>query len=120
MALRASLGLLLKRLMTPAARRQRLGFTVIELLVVVAIIAVLSSLVLTAVLAAKAKAHSVQCMSNLHQHSIALAAWLVDHHSYPLAFSDRIHDVTEERYVSSPDKSHPDIKPVAVAASSDE
>src|SRR5882724_11736159 len=47
--------------------RSRAGFTLVELLVVVAVIAVLASLLLTALSAAKAKAHDINCLSNLHQ-----------------------------------------------------
>jgi len=54
------------------------GFTLIELLVVIAIIAILAALLLPALSAAKQKARTAQCVSQLHQCGIALEAYLPD------------------------------------------
>src|SRR6266404_7270640 len=63
-----------------------LAFTLIELLTVIAIIAILASLLLPALSQGKARAQRIQCTSNLHQIGLAFHMFAHDHNSaFPMA-----------------------------------
>ena len=55
------------------SRSRRHGFTLVELLVVIGIIAVLVSLMMPAVEESRAAARRTQCQSNLHNLGVAYA-----------------------------------------------
>jgi len=61
----------------------RKGFTLLELLVVIAMITVLISLLLPAISSARDRAKGSACMSNLRQLGVALSLYTADHGAFP-------------------------------------
>jgi len=60
------------------------AFTLLELLIVIAIVALLASLLLVTLSQAKEKAQSIACRNNLHQIGLALHMFVSDNGSYPV------------------------------------
>src|SRR5579872_4474010 len=60
----------------------RSGFTLVELIVVIAIIAVLIALLAPCLSRARAQARTVQCMSNMRQVGLALLSYADAHEGY--------------------------------------
>jgi len=66
-----------------ARRLTRRGLTLIELVVVLGIIALVMALLLPAVMSARTSARQVQCLSNLHQMSLAFLLYYDTWQCYP-------------------------------------
>jgi prepilin-type N-terminal cleavage/methylation domain-containing protein len=63
-------------------RKKSFGFTFIELLIAIAIIAIIAGLLLPALARAKSRAIRVQCMSNLRQTGTGFRLWSDDNNSH--------------------------------------
>ena len=73
-----------------SCRRLKIGFTLLELLVVISVIALLTALLLPALYKAKSAAASTVCRGNLHQVGLALRMYLDDYGCYPFDWHGRM------------------------------
>ena len=65
-------------------KKQNRGFTLIELLVVVSIVALLASIVMTALNSARQKGRDAKRLSDLHQLQLALSLYYTNNGQYPI------------------------------------
>jgi prepilin-type N-terminal cleavage/methylation domain-containing protein len=86
------------------------GFTLIELLTVVAIIAVLATLLMATLSDAKRKGRKAACISNLHQIALAYDMYADDQRKRPLLFQDLLNGkyVTQRALICPEDKIYED------------
>ena len=63
-------------------KMQKKGFTLVELLVVISIIALLISIIMPALSKVKEKARDVLCATNMHQWGLAVRTYSVEHDGY--------------------------------------
>ena len=79
-----------------AARHRRGGFTLVELLVVIGIIAVLIAILLPALARSREQAKNVQCLSNLRQMGLAMQQYMTQSKGYlmPVQHSGQTHNST--------------------------
>lgn len=72
-------------------RQRRAGFTLVELLVVVAIIALLAAILFPVFGRAREKAHQATCLSNMHQLGLALSMYVDDYGGlYPTVLAQAV------------------------------
>jgi hypothetical protein len=72
---------------TPLADQRNRALTKMDVLVIIAVLAVLAALLLPALMAANHGAKRINCLSNLKQIGIAFRLWEADNNQYPMAVS---------------------------------
>lgn len=79
--------------MSGRCNHQNSGLTLVELLVVIAVIGILAALLLPVLAQSKRKAQQIQCVGNLHQQGVALQSFVADNHAYPVVVASKDADI---------------------------
>ncbi len=90
----------------------RRGFTLLQILVVISIIAVLSALLLGSTARARESAQRAQCNTNLSAIALALDAYKQDNNSFPAQLSALQNDkyLTDPKILRCPNDPQPEAK----------
>ena len=96
--------------------KNRRGFTLVELLVVIGIIALLIGILLPALSKARKQANNVKCLANLHQLGLAYAQYVVNNHGRSFPYFGQVSDVgnVDPAYVMWQENLRPYTGPAAI------
>lgn len=84
------------------------GFTLLEMLVVTAVIAILFSILMPSLRKAKDKAREIECANNMRQTGIALIQYASDNDGYGVIYRDAVttrswdYGIVTDKYVTNP------------------
>ena len=78
-----TIGLMIQRILRPSANRPSKGFTLIEVLMVVAVIGILAAVAISQFAAYRARAYDTQMKSDLKNAAVAMESYFANKNSYP-------------------------------------
>ena len=102
------------RLLVGLRRTARRGFTLVELLVVMAIIAILIAILVPAVQQIRETARRTECLNNLKQLGIAAQNYLQAHQSFPSGWIAPAPPPPAQGQAASPPPAQPAVGPLRV------